>query len=36
MVAKRDHQLPVLARVGIGDGRNVLRRDRLARIGEQA
>ena len=34
-VAKREHQAPVLARIGIGDRRDLGRRDRAARIGEQ-
>src|SRR5262249_16414471 len=35
MVAKRDHQGPILARVGIGDRRDLGAGDRTARIVEQ-
>ena len=35
MIAERNQQLPVLARVGVGNGRDIGRRHRMARIGEQ-
>src|SRR5438132_1792379 len=35
MSPKIDQQLPVLARVRVGDGRDIARRDRPARLGEQ-
>ncbi len=35
MIAEGDHHLPVLARIGIGDGGNLRRADRLPRVGQQ-
>ena len=35
VIAKRQHRLPVLARVGVGDHRDLVGRYRSARLGQQ-
>ena len=35
VIAEGEHDLPVLARVGVGDGGDLARRDRSARFGQQ-
>ena len=35
VVAEREHHLPVLARIGVGDRGDLVRRDRPARLGQQ-